>query len=357
MGLETTAVLMESANPSAAGAIAVQVEDLSKVYPRRRWLGLRGQAAGARPALNRVSLTIHEGEMVGLLGPNGAGKTTLLKSIATLLSVSSGRILVLGRDVEADPIAARRNIGLVTCDERSFYWRLSGRRNLEFFSALYAVPENRVAARIDRLLEMLGLTAAADVPYANYSTGMRQKLAIARGLLAEPRLILYDEPTRSLDPLSAQGIRQWILENRLASPTTTHVIATNQLHEAEKLCDRVFILNHGEIIADGTIEQIRGRYEAGGRVEHYVEFSGAEGLQVFPDPERGLFAVTEEPAGEAARVLRITAGESGEGLSLVLSHILSAGGTIVRCKPGESSFDEVFCSLVTHDRAARGGAK
>ena len=334
-------------------AIAVWVENVSKLYPRRRWLGLRASAAEARHALRDVSFQVGEGEMVGLLGPNGAGKTTLLKSIATLLAVSSGRVLVHGRDVDADPIAARRGIGLVTCDERSFYWRLTGRQNLRFFAALYGVPRERADGRIGGLFEMLGLAHASDMPYHSYSTGMRQKMAIARGLLAEPRLILYDEPTRSLDPLSAQGIREWIIANRAASPATTHVIATNQLHEAEQLCDRVLILNRGEIIADGNIASIREQFHTGRRVEHRITYTGAEGLSIHPSAHLGLFEVHRGQAESEAATLRITTGETSEALSAVLSQILGRGGTVIRCETGQLPFDEVFCSLVLSDRAKR----
>ncbi|HEV2446176.1 MAG TPA: ABC transporter ATP-binding protein [Candidatus Sulfopaludibacter sp.] len=345
-----TTVTGRPAAASPAGSIAVSVENVSKWYPSRRWMGLRYSTKDPRHALRNVSLAVREGEMVGLLGPNGAGKTTLLKSIATLLSVSEGRILVLGRDVNADPVASGRAIGLVTCDERSFYWRLTGRQNLRFFASLYRLPDKSAGARIDRLFEMLGLSHAADQPYHSYSTGMRQKMAIARGLLSEPRLILYDEPTRSLDPLSAQGIREWIRASRAASPRTTHVIATNQLHEAEQLCDRVIILNRGSIIADDSIGSIRKQFHTDGRVEHRITFSGAPGLSIHPSSGMGLFEVSQEPAAGGAATLRIVTGETGEGLTAALSHILARGGTVLRCETAQLSLDEMFCSLVRGDR-------
>jgi ABC-2 type transport system ATP-binding protein len=332
------------------GAIAVSVENVSKLYPRRG--GLCYSAKDPSHALRNVSLTVREGEMLGLLGPNGAGKTTLLKSIATLLAVTSGRILVHGRDVNADPFAARRSIGLVTCDERSFYWRLTGGQNLRFFAALYGIPDDRAARRICGLLEMLGLLHAADLPYHSYSTGMRQKLAIARGLLAEPRLILYDEPTRSLDPLSAQGIRDWIVASRAASPGITHVIATNQLHEAELLCDRVAILNRGEIIADDSIGRIRRRFGASNRVEHRITFAGGSAT-IRPSASIGLFEAGQQPAEGGATLLRIVTSETGEGLTATLSHILGRGGTVLRCETAQLSLDEVFCSLVLGDTRAQ----
>jgi ABC-2 type transport system ATP-binding protein len=257
-------------SPANSDCLAIQIEKVSKIFSKRQWLGLRSCSDMSVTALREVSLTVREGEMVGLLGPNGAGKTTLLKSVAGLLEVTSGTIKVHGLDLNANPVAVRRMMGLVTCDERSFYWRLSGRRNLRFFGALYRVPEKVLNNRIDLLLEKLDLSTAADRPYHTYSTGMRQKLAIARGLLAEPRLVLYDEPTRSLDPLSAQNIRNWIKASRQVFPNTTHLIATNQLHEAEQLCDRVVIVNQGKVIADGAIDRIREKFHSSSRLVHRI---------------------------------------------------------------------------------------
>jgi ABC-2 type transport system ATP-binding protein len=335
--------------------LAVSVDNVSKLYSGRRWFS-KARSGTLKYALQNVSFDIQEGEMTGLLGPNGAGKTSLLKSIATLLLVNSGRILVHGHDVEAEPVAARRLIGLVTCDERSFYWRLTGRQNLNFFASLYGIPDKKAAARIVLLLEMLGLSDAIDIPYHSYSTGMRQKLAIARGLLAEPRLVLYDEPTRSLDPLSAQNIREWILASRAVSPSTTHLIATNQLREAEQLCDRVLILNHGSLIADGGIDQIRRMVHSEGRVIHKLTCSGLpRDFQIAAMPQAGLFDVSREPVNAETLSLRVTTADSGTGLSLVFAEILRQGGCVIRCDTGEVPFEEVFCSLVQGQTA--GGNK
>jgi ABC-2 type transport system ATP-binding protein len=345
------AQIMTASGETIAGGVsrrpvAVRVDNVSKFYSsRRRWFS-KSQPSDTKYALQNVSFDVKEGEMTGLLGPNGAGKTSLLKSIATLLQVNSGQILVHGHDVEAEPVAARRLIGLVTCDERSFYWRLTGRQNLKFFASLYGIPDKKAAERIVLLLEMLGLSDAIDTPYHSYSTGMRQKLAIGRGLLAEPRLVLYDEPTRSLDPLSAQHIREWILASRAISPTTTHLIATNQLREAEQLCDRVLILNHGTLIADGGIDQIRRMVHSEGRAIHKLTCSGLpRDFQIAAMPQAGLFDVSREPNAETL-LLRVTTTETGEGLSLVFAEILRQGGCVIRCDTGEVPFEEVFCSLV-----------
>jgi ABC-2 type transport system ATP-binding protein len=341
-----------------AGAAAILVEEVRKEYPARRRLGVRrGGGGGATQALRGVSLAVAEGEMVGVLGPNGAGKTTLVKIVSTLLSPTSGRVTVGGHDVVAHPLRARRVMGLVTCDERSFYWRLSGRHNLEFFSRLYRVPPKIAADRIEMLLEVLGLMDAAGRPFHGYSTGMKQKMAIARGLLADPRVILYDEPTRALDPLSAQNIRRWIAENRQRSPRTAHLLATNLLHEAERLCDRVVIVSHGAIIAQGTVDEIRRRWAQRSFAVHRVVCRGfVPDGRLRPDPERGIVDVEVEAREEDRLTLRVRAAEDSDALSAALGAILAAGGTVLRCETERTSFDEVFCGLVEGAAIAAGGA-
>jgi ABC-2 type transport system ATP-binding protein len=331
-------------------AVTIAVERVSKSYSKR-WFGLRQNTTDAKPALRGVSFRIHEGEMVGLLGPNGSGKTTLLKSIATLLRVDAGRILVHGENVDAHPMHIRRSMGLITCDERSFYWRLTGHQNLRFFAALYGIPESRAERRAEELFERLGLAAAANQPYHTYSTGMRQKMAIARGLLGDPRIILYDEPTRSLDPLSAKNIRDWIVANRVVSKSTTHLIATNQLVEAEQLCDRVIILNRGSVIAEGSVAQIRKRFYERARMIHRVTVAETSRSEDYtPSPELGLFEIEREAEEPGAVTLRATTDESGTGLSTLLAEILRRGGTIRSCETYVAPFDEVFCSLVLGEK-------
>jgi ABC-2 type transport system ATP-binding protein len=180
---------------------------------------------------------------------------------------------------------------------------------------------------------------------------MRQKLAIARGLLTRPELVLYDEPTRSLDPLSSQNIRNWIVENRARFPQTTNLIATNQLHEAEQLCDRVIIINKGEIIANGSISSIRRRFEAKEHMAHRIlcrDFVLAGSLQ--PSPEHGLIAVSEEAAEQpGATWLELRAVRDSEALSYALSVILGSGGSVQQCQTRQIPLDEIFVSLVQED--------
>ncbi len=337
-------------------AVSVLVEGVSKRYGKIKQAGQSTGSDGGRMwALRDVSLSVRRGEMVGLLGPNGAGKTTLMKCIATLLEASAGRILVENVDVAREPRQARKHMGLVTCDERSFYWRLSARENLRFFGALYRVPRRDVDGRIEELLAALGLSGAAERPYHSFSTGMRQKMAIARGLLTDPRVVLYDEPTRSLDPVSTQRIREWIRESRSRHPEKTHILATNQLTEAEQLCDRVVIVNGGQIVVQGTVPEIRERFGEAGQSMHRLVCEGVGESDLPPaDPDAGVWEISWERPEEGAAVIHLVADQHGEGLSLVLASILRQGGRVLRCETRQASFDEVFCRIIAKEQSAAG---
>ena len=195
-------------------------------------------------ALRDLSLAVRRGETLGLLGTNGAGKTTLLKILATLILQDAGQV--------------RGTVGVVTGAERSFYWRLTGRQNLEFFAAFQGLGARATAARIEELRWRLGLDAL-DRRFGLYSTGMRQRLAIARALLPQPAVLLMDEPTRSLDPLATAALYRVI---RSTQAGCTIVLATHSLAEAEALCDRVAILHRGRLLAWGTVSELRRGGEA-----------------------------------------------------------------------------------------------
>jgi len=158
-------------------------------------------------AVEDISLDIEEGELFGLLGPNGAGKTTLIKLLCCLVLPNSGTAKVFGYDILKDEQAVKNLVGLVSAEERSFFWRITARENLRFFASLYRLSGRQSKERINELLNLVGLADEADIRFQNYSTGMRQKLAIARGLLGRPRVLFVGEPTRSLDPVSAQAVR------------------------------------------------------------------------------------------------------------------------------------------------------
>jgi ABC-2 type transport system ATP-binding protein len=200
-------------------------------------------------ALDGVSLDVEPGEVVALLGPNGAGKSTLIRILGTTVLPDSGSATVAGRDVVRDPMAARRSLGVMIGDERSHYWRISGRRNLAFFAALVGLPRREAEARAAVLLDAVGLSDAADRRVLGYSSGMRARLSLARALLGDPPLLLLDEPTRNLDPLAAAGFRE--SASRLAGERRTGILfATHDLHEAVAMSTRILVLAAGRIVLE-----------------------------------------------------------------------------------------------------------
>lgn len=225
-------------------------------------------------AVENVSLEVKEGELFGLLGPNGAGKTTLIKMLCCLIIPSSGTAKIFGHDILKDEQTVKGLVGMVSAEERSFYWRLTGRENLQFYASLYRMYGKQAKKRIDELLELVGLTDSADMRFQTYSTGMRQKLAIARGLLSEPRVLFVDEPTRSLDPVYAQAVRKFLKEKAVGSGKTV-ILATHNLSEAEQLCDRLVIIDHGHVTALGSVAELRTLFQTHEgcelRVKHFPD--------------------------------------------------------------------------------------
>lgn len=208
-------------------------------------------------ALEKVNLQVHREEVFGILGPNGAGKTTLIKVLCTLILPNEGRAFVNGLDVVSQSKKVRKSIGYVISDERSFYWRLTGRQNLLFFAKLNNLDGISARKRINEILELTDLLQDADKMFKDYSTGMKQKLALARGLLTDPEIIFMDEPTRSLDPVTAQNVRNFINEKLVRKKKSTILIATHNLMEAEEICNRLVILHKAKIKACGELSQIK----------------------------------------------------------------------------------------------------
>lgn len=211
----------------------VQIVDLCKRF-------------GTKQALDHVSLAVAPGETVALLGQNGAGKSTLLRILAGVLTPDDGSVVVDGLDAVSDARRLRKRAGLLLGEERSHYWRLSGRANLEFFAALHGQARRAAAANAAALLEDVGLADMADEPVGIWSTGMRIRLSVARALIGEPSLLLLDEPTRSLDPVTAERLREMLATVVKARGVTT-VIATHDLMHPETLGARCVLLHEGRV--------------------------------------------------------------------------------------------------------------
>lgn len=227
----------------------VVVENLTKHYDdlhRGRVVALRG-----------VSFAAHAGEVFGLLGPNGAGKTTTLRILSTLLKPSAGRALVNGFDCLTHPHEVRRSIGFMSVNT-AVYDRMTAWEMVEYFGRLYGLPETTLQARMEQLFDRLKMWDIRDVLGAKMSTGMKQKVSVARALIHDPPVLIFDEPTAGLDVLVARALLATITELRDQGKCV--IFSTHIMREAEKLCDRVAILYRGQILADGTLEELRERF-------------------------------------------------------------------------------------------------
>jgi len=258
---------------------SVILDSVSKKFRHRpalfNWIGT--ERSGETLGLERLSLSISAGSILALLGPNGSGKTTTLKLIATTLLPDNGRIMVEGADTRVDANHVRKHVGFAIASERSFFPRLSARENLDFFAALDDVPRKIRLRQIDDMLERVGLSEASDTLVMKFSSGMCQKLGIARALIKQPSVILLDEPTRSLDPAAATQI--WCLIRELPVYGATVLIATHSFDEASAVGDQVAVLHGGKLkgyhrIGGSGPTELRSFYfHAIGQVDEAAEFA------------------------------------------------------------------------------------
>jgi len=212
-------------------------------------------------AVDAIDFSVNQGEVFGLLGPNGAGKTTTISMLCTILKPTSGTANVNGYSITGDPSRVRRSIGIVF-QEPSIDDRLTGRENLEMHADLYGVPKQDQEKRIDDVLELVELTDKSDFLMRTYSGGMRRRLEIARGLIHYPKVLFLDEPTIGLDPQTREHIWAYISELG-ARENITIILTTHYMEEADKLCDRIAIIDYGKIVALDTPEKLKGSLEGG----------------------------------------------------------------------------------------------
>ena len=285
-------------------------------------------------ALDGVSMDIDEGEIHGLLGPNGAGKTTLVKVLSTVLLPTSGSASVLGHDVVRETKAVRRIIGVVLGGDRGLYWRLTGRQNLEYWAALYNVPASTAKRRVSELLDSVGLADRADHLVEGYSRGMKQRLHLARGLVADPRVIFLDEPTAGMDPIASREFRR--LVETLRSEGRTVLLTTHDMAEAEAVCDRVTLIDRGRVLAVETPRSL-GRLVA--RYERIDFDGGPDALQDRLNALPGVASVGRQPDGGFRVEL-----DSDTAAQRVLKLLVDAGVTsITTSRP---SLEEVYIRVI-----------
>jgi len=221
---------------------AVSVERLEKTLGKNR-------------VLRGISFQAQSGEIFGLLGPNGAGKTTTLRIISTLLTPDAGSVQVLGYDTLKAPDQVRRRIGVVTADI-GVYPRLSARENIAYFAQLSEVPDLELKRRIDAVVERLDIGSFADQRAESLSSGQKQKVAIARAIVHDPEVLMFDEPTSNLDVLASREVREFMVESKGRGKCV--IFSTHVMHDAERLCDRITVLHQGQVVASGTTAEVRG---------------------------------------------------------------------------------------------------
>jgi|RhiMethySRZTD1v2_1073278.scaffolds.fasta_scaffold03063_8 ABC-2 type transport system ATP-binding protein len=329
----------DAPGPSPASATpAIRLTQVGKTYIKRRSLlemTLHPWRRAERvEGLVDVDLTVPRGTLYGLLGPNGAGKTTLLKILSCLILPNRGRAEVDGRDVATEDREVKQAIGFVTSDERSFYWRLTGEQNLEFFARLYGLSASDARRRTRELLGSMELDEVAKRQFMSYSSGMKQRLAICRALLHDPPILCLDEPTRSLDPIAAKHLRQFIRGRLHRERGKTILLATHNLQEAEDLCQRLAVLHRGRVLREGSLHEIAARLP--GREQYFIDVTG---LAAPPDDPR--WTLEPEPRDGYVR-LAAAVDRGGRPLSDLLKTLLSGGATIVACTRREPGLQEVF---------------
>ena len=310
----------------------VELDGLTKRFPERRtWNQMvrspfRGTTA---VVVDDVSFAVREGEIFGLLGQNGAGKTTIFKMLSTLILADEGSATIDGFDVRADAGAVRGLLAPVIANERSLAWRLSAQENVRLYSALQGLHGAAARAEEARVLAVTGLSDAGEKMVGAFSSGMRQRLLIARALLGHPRVLLLDEPTRSLDPISARDFRRFLRETVVGTQGCTVLLATHDADEVWDLCDRVGVLERGRLLAVDTTAVLRHR---AGSDRFLLWLRAAEGAAA--TARMASIGVTLTRRGDAAEAgwdeFECAIANGTEGSARVLSQLAASGCAVAR---------------------------
>jgi ABC-2 type transport system ATP-binding protein len=317
---------------------AIEVSHLRRTFKSN--IGVIKRTIKEIVAVDEVSFEIQEGELFGLLGPNGAGKTTTVKMLTTLLIPTAGSASVKGFDVVRQAEEVRKRIGFIFGGERGLYWRLSGIDNLRYFASLYSIDPDVTKKRILYLLDMVGLSGRGEEKVQGYSRGMKQRLHVARTLLHDPDVLFLDEPTLGLDPVGAREFRQVILN--LQSEKKTILLTTHYMFEADALCDRIAVINHGCIVALAT---------PGGLKTHVRDLNVVE-VETFGAPESALEKLRALPFADSLsveeqgqkQILLVQTARGAEAVPDVMSALdgLKVGRVIVR----EPTLEDAYVRLV-----------
>jgi len=318
---------------------AIKTEDLGRIYKIR---GAKKTDAKELVALKDVNLEVKRGELFGLLGPNGAGKTTLIKILTTLLTPTAGRALIDGLDVVTQHKLVREKINMVSGGESSGYGLLTVRENLWMFAQFYGIDYATTYKRIDEMLAVVGLTDRKSTKISDLSTGLRQKMNIVRGFITDPEIIFLDEPTLGLDVGAARDVRRFVRE-WMQRPGKTVLLTTHYMVEADELCDRVAIIDKGQVLACDTPASLKRRLqrEAIFHIEtSYLPNGSADGFETIP----GVSTVTREHRDDRTTFDFRLQGE--DVLAPVVARLTEKNAKILSLQKREPTLEDVFVDLV-----------
>jgi len=317
---------------------AIETKELLREYRTKR--SPQNPSGAPVVALDGVTLDVPQGELFGLLGPNGAGKTTLIKVLVTLLLPTRGAAKVLGLDVVGQAQQIRERISMVSGGEHSGYGILTVREQLWMFSQFYGLPSKPALARIDELLQVVGLFEERHRRTSALSTGMRQRMNLVRGLLPDPEVLFLDEPTVGLDVTAARDIRAYIKEWIRMKPGRTILLTTHYMHEAEELCDRVSIIHKGRIIASDAPAALKRRASGGTYFLLTTETLDGISLAGLPGVQRA-----DTRALDGRMELRLELAEDG-AIAGVVKVLADSNRRIFSLQKVEPTLEEVFVQLV-----------
>lgn len=302
----------------------IEVNSLTRVFGRNR-------------AVDGMTFHVEQGEVFGLLGPNGAGKTTTVRLLNGILPPSEGTARVFGFDPATHGEDIRSRTGVLT-ETPALYERLSARENLEFFATLQGIPESDLSRRVDEMLEFFDLDSRAKNKVETFSKGMKQRLALARALIHKPPLLFLDEPTSGLDPEAAQQVNDLIASLSRANGQTV-VLATHNLFEAQRLCDRVAIMNKGKILALGSLKELARKLWPVTWVDITFHVKPPDDVVGSLKALRGVIQVSAEDEALAVQV------ENEDVIPEVVRHLVNRGESILRVNPRDCTLEDIYFAL------------
>ena len=322
----------------------VVTRNLTKIYRTKIPKGLFKKEIKEIRALQNVNLEIHEGEIFGLLGPNGAGKTTLIKILTTLLLPDDGTAIVYGFDILKEPEKVKANIGVMLMGERSLYWKLTGRENLEYFGSLYRIPMGELRKRINEIVEFLGIKDFIDRLVETYSSGQKMLLAFAKALINDAPILFLDEPTIAMDPRNASMIRGKIKELNEKHGKTI-LLTTHLMHEAEQLCHRVAIIDKGRILAVGSPQELKATLRGKSSIEIDIQGNNIGNVLAFIRSLDGVLNVASSYVRvnhQDATRIRVICDSPREILPEIINRLIEAKLNILYINPQEPTLEDVF---------------